>query len=195
MTRRSPLTTSRPSPKTVSQPANVLTNDSDIEGIALSVTQFTVAGVAGSFTAGTTANIAGVGALVINADGSYTFTPILNYNGAVPVATYTATDGGLTSTATLTINVTPVNDALVGVNDSATTLEDTPVSVMCSPTTRMSMDLPRPSRQFIVGGTTFVAGSTASLAGVEHSSSMPMVRTPSPGGQLRRRCALPRLTR
>jgi len=28
----------------------------------------------------------------------------------------------------LTINVTPVNDAPVGVNDSATTLEDTPIS-------------------------------------------------------------------
>jgi len=94
----------------------------------LSVTQFTVAGVAGTFTAGTTANVAGVGALVINADGSYTFTPAADYNGAVPVATYIATDGSLTSTATLTINVTAVNDAPVGVNDSATTPEDTPVS-------------------------------------------------------------------
>jgi len=145
---------------------NVLTNDSDIEGTALSVTQFTVSGVAGTFTAGTTANIAGVGALVVNADGSYTFTPVLNYNGAVPVATYTATDGALTSTATLTINVTPVNDAPVGVNDSATTLEDTPVSgnVLVNDT-----DVDGPSKtvtQFVVGGTTFAAGVSANLAGV-----------------------------
>ena len=45
------------------------------------------------YTAGQTATIAGVGTLTINADGSYTFTPAANYNGAVPVATYTLTDG------------------------------------------------------------------------------------------------------
>src|SRR6185295_16818762 len=134
---------------------NVLSNDSDIEGSTLTVTQFTVAGVAGTFAAGATANIAGVGALVINADGSYSFTPALNYNGAVPVATYTATDGSLTSTATLAINVTAVNDAPVGVNDSATTLEDTPVSgnVLTDDT-----DVDGPSKtvtQFVIGGNTF----------------------------------------
>ena len=33
----------------------------------------------------------------------YTFTPVANYNGAVPVATYTLTDGSSSDTSTLTI--------------------------------------------------------------------------------------------
>src|SRR6185295_7102371 len=92
---------------------NVLTNDTDVDGPSKTVTQFTVAGVAGTFIAGNTANIAGIGTLVINADGSYTFTPAANYNGAAPVATYTLSDGALTSTATLTLGITAVNHAPV----------------------------------------------------------------------------------
>src|SRR5260221_35560 len=78
---------------------NVLTNDTDVDGPSKTVTQFVVGGT--TFAAGTTASLAGVGALVINADGSYTFTPAANYHGAVPVATYTLTDGSLNSTTTL----------------------------------------------------------------------------------------------
>ncbi|MGH8331875.1 MAG: retention module-containing protein, partial [Pseudomonas sp.] len=59
---------------------NVLNNDSDAD-TPLSVTSFTVAGMAGSFTAGQTATIVGVGTLTIGADGNYTFTPDANYNG------------------------------------------------------------------------------------------------------------------
>ena len=90
----------------------VLSNDTDVDGGALSVTQFTVAGVTGTFAAGTTANIPGAGSLTINADGSYIFVPVSNYNGAVPVATYTVSDGntGGTSISTLSLTVTPVND-------------------------------------------------------------------------------------
>ncbi|MGQ0672289.1 MAG: Ig-like domain-containing protein, partial [Hyphomicrobium sp.] len=47
------------------------------------------------------------------ANGSYTFTPAANYNGAVPAATYTVSDGSLTDTGTLTLSVIPVNDAPV----------------------------------------------------------------------------------
>ncbi|MGH6979535.1 MAG: Ig-like domain-containing protein, partial [Brevundimonas sp.] len=92
---------------------NVLTNDTDIDGGALTVTQFEVAGDATIYTAGQTATIADVGTLVINADGSYTFTPDADYNGTAPVATYTVSDGTLTDTATLTLTVTAVNDAPV----------------------------------------------------------------------------------
>ncbi|QDE29861.1 cadherin-like domain-containing protein [Shewanella polaris] len=43
--------------------------------------------------------------------GVYTFTPVANYNGAVPVITYTLTDGsGANDTSTLSLTVTPVND-------------------------------------------------------------------------------------
>ncbi|MDH4554689.1 tandem-95 repeat protein, partial [Pseudomonas sp. BN417] len=89
---------------------NVLSNDSDVDGDSLSVTQFSIGG--STYQAGQAALINGVGSLVINANGSYTFTPVLNYNGAVPTAAYTLSDGSLTDTAELSFgNVAPVNDA------------------------------------------------------------------------------------
>jgi len=71
---------------------NVLTNDtgSGSPAVALTVTTFTVGGV--TYNAGQTATIAGVGTIVVDTDGSYTFTPVANYNGNVPAITYTATD-------------------------------------------------------------------------------------------------------
>jgi hypothetical protein len=88
---------------------NVLTNASDVDGDPLSVTTFTLAGNNTTYTAGQTATIANVGTLLINGNGTYTFTPVLNYDGAVPVATYTVSDGkGGTDTSTLTLGITPV---------------------------------------------------------------------------------------
>ena len=43
------------------------------------------------------------------------------------------------STATVTVDVNPVNDAPVAVNDTATTPEDTPVTVPFWPMTPTSM--------------------------------------------------------
>ena len=52
--------------------------------------------------------------------GKFTYTPAANYNGPDSF-TYKATDGTADSnTATVTITVTPVNDAPVAVNDTAT---------------------------------------------------------------------------
>ncbi|PIX00698.1 MAG: hypothetical protein COZ79_10880, partial [Hydrogenophilales bacterium CG_4_8_14_3_um_filter_62_83] len=99
----------------------------------LSVTGFSIDtngdGTPENFTAGQTATIAGVGTLQINADGSYTFTPATSYNGPVPTATYTVSDGhGGTASATLTLGpVMPVADLTAG-DDSAVTNEDTPLS-------------------------------------------------------------------
>ena len=51
------------------------------------------------------------GALTLNTDGSFTYTPSSNYNGADSF-TYTIQDGnGDSSTATVSLNVTSVNDA------------------------------------------------------------------------------------
>jgi hypothetical protein len=45
------------------------------------------------------------------ANGDYTFTPAPDYNGAVPLVTYTLTDGsGTDDTSTLSITVDPAND-------------------------------------------------------------------------------------
>ncbi|MEL7937552.1 retention module-containing protein [Pseudomonas delhiensis] len=103
---------------------NVLTNDVDIDDI-LSVSSYSVAGFSGSIAAGTSTTIVGVGSLVINADGSYSFTPDANYHGAVPQITYTTNTG---SSSTLDITVNSVNDVPLADNGSKTTLEDTPVS-------------------------------------------------------------------
>uniref|UniRef100_UPI002738428D beta strand repeat-containing protein n=1 Tax=Sedimenticola hydrogenitrophicus TaxID=2967975 RepID=UPI002738428D len=105
---------------------NVLTNDSDPESDALSVTQFTVAGDATVYSAGSAATIAGVGSLLINANGSFTFTPAANYNGPVPTATYTLTDGDLTDSAELSFaDVSPLNDAPTGTDGVISLNEDT----------------------------------------------------------------------
>ena len=76
------------------------------------MTQFDIPGV-GVTAAGSTATIPGIGTLVIQTNGDFTFTPAANYNGPVPTATYTISDGnGGTDTADLSFaNVTPVNDA------------------------------------------------------------------------------------
>jgi len=59
--------------------------------------------------AGVAATITGVGTLIINPDGSYTFTPAPNYDGAVPPVNYQVTDGQDTVTSTLVISITPVD--------------------------------------------------------------------------------------
>ncbi len=65
------------------------------------------------------------GVLVANADGTYRYTPSLNYNGADSF-TYKVNDGLLDSNlATVSLNVTAVNDAPVAADASVTTAEDT----------------------------------------------------------------------
>ncbi|WP_426199774.1 retention module-containing protein, partial [Pseudomonas sp. DC3200b2] len=104
---------------------NVLANDSDADN-ALSVTSYTVAGVTGTFVAGQSVTIAGVGTLVIAANGDYSFTPAANYSGAVPSITYT-TDTGASSTLDLTI--TPVADAPAIEGVAVTGNEDTSIAL------------------------------------------------------------------
>ncbi|MFG5862185.1 retention module-containing protein [Metapseudomonas sp. CR1201] len=145
---------------------NVLTNDSDTDGDALTVTQFTVGG--STYTAGQTATLGGVGTLVINSDGSYTFTPAPNYTGPVPTATYTVTDGTATDTGALTFaDVTPADDASVLTADSNTVAEDTPATgnVLSNDS---DVDNSLSVSSFTIAGVTgsFTAGQTATIAGV-----------------------------
>ena len=61
-----------------------------------------------------TAATAPNGTVVINADGTITYTPDADFNGTDTI-TYTISDGeGGTSTATVTVSVTAGNDAPVG---------------------------------------------------------------------------------
>src|SRR5204863_380897 len=63
-------------------------------------------------------------------DGSFSYMPALNFNGT-DTFTYKASDGQAQSgVATVTITVTPVNDAPVAANDdNYTTPEDTQLTV------------------------------------------------------------------
>ncbi len=93
----------------------VASNDSDPENSPLT---FTVIGVVSN------------GTISMNSNGTYTFTPSLNYNGVVLV-NYQVCDNGLPSycdTGLLTITVNAVNDIPDAINDVATTNEDIPVS-------------------------------------------------------------------
>jgi VCBS repeat-containing protein len=69
------------------------------------------------------------GTLALNADGSFSYTPDANYNG-LDSFTYKANDGEADSNvATVSLTVTPVNDAPVAVDDSYITNEDTTLTV------------------------------------------------------------------
>ena len=164
-------TATEDNPVSASAAAGLLANDTDVEGSPLSLTQFTIAGDPTIYAAGATATLAGVGTLTVNANGSYTFTPAVNYTGAVPVITYTVSDGNLADTGTLTIGITAVNDAPVAVDDTATVTEDTVLAVSAA-AGLLANDTdvegsPLSITQFTVAGdpTVRTAGATATLAG------------------------------
>ncbi len=92
---------------------DVLANDSDVDGNALTINAITQP-VTGTVT------------LISD---TLRYTPTLNFNGVVTFS-YTVGDGnGGSDDATVTVTVLPVNDAPVALDDSAVTLEDTPVSI------------------------------------------------------------------
>ena len=93
---------------------DVLADDSDIDGDALSVT---------SATQGAD------GSVLVNADNTITYTPDADFNGGDSF-TYTIDDGnGGGDTATVTISVVAINDDPVARDDSALTNEDRAVTI------------------------------------------------------------------
>ncbi|WP_166041349.1 Ig-like domain-containing protein [Sphingosinicella sp. YJ22] len=101
---------------------NVLTNDTDVDGEALTVAN------PGTY-------VGTYGTLVLAADGSYTYTPdqaaaqgLDTGETAQDVFAYTASDGTATDGATLTINLSGLNDPPVANDDTDATDENTPVS-------------------------------------------------------------------
>ena len=86
---------------------DLLANDTDPDGDALTVTNASVP--------------ADQGTLVDNGDGTVTFTPALNFTGEATI-TYTITDpDGEEDTANHTITVTPEDDAPIAADDVADT--------------------------------------------------------------------------
>ncbi|MGI2132616.1 Ig-like domain-containing protein [Shewanella baltica] len=130
---------------------NVLDNDGNKN---TSVTHFTVANNAAQHAAGSKITLA-EGELTLNADGSYTFKPAADWNGQVPVVTYTTNTG---ATNTLTIKVTPVDDPTVTQADSKTISEDALANgnVLENDT---DVDSTLSITSFQVNGTTYNAGN------------------------------------
>jgi len=92
----------------------VLANDSDPDNTDLSVTLQT--------------DVTN-GSLTLSSNGSFTYTPNLNFNGE-DFFTYTVSDGTNTSrVAKVNITVNPINDSPVALNNAYSTNEDTPLSI------------------------------------------------------------------
>ncbi len=133
---------------------NVRTNDSDPDGDALTVNTTPVAGPAN-------------GTLVLNSNGTFTYTSAANFTGT-DTFTYQVTDAdGATSTATVTLYVNPVNDSpLNTVPGNQSTAEDTPLvfkSTNGNAITVTDVDSPVVETTLSVAHGTFTLGS---LAGV-----------------------------
>jgi uncharacterized delta-60 repeat protein len=97
---------------TVLNATTVLINDVDAEGDTLTISTTAIDDVNN-------------GSLTINADGSFTYTPNANFNGADSF-TYEVDDGkGDTDQAVVSITVDPLNDLPIAVADNYSTDEDT----------------------------------------------------------------------
>lgn len=92
---------------------NVLTNDTNTDGGALTATKLTDPAH---------------GTVTVGSNGAFTYTPGANFNGSDSF-TYRATDGITSDDATVSITVSAVNDAPVPATTGATTNEDTTVNV------------------------------------------------------------------
>jgi len=116
---------------------DVLANDFDKEGGDLSVLIMSTPSSGG---------------VSVEADNKVTYTPAPDFNGTDSF-TYQASDGDkVSNVATVTVTVTPVNDAPVAVDDIVTTDEDTPVEIAGS---------------FLTSNDTDVDGDVLWIAGVD----------------------------
>ncbi|HEX7181652.1 MAG TPA: Ig-like domain-containing protein [Thermoanaerobaculia bacterium] len=95
---------------------DVLANDSDPDGDALTVVSYMLGGGA-------------QGTLTLNPDKTLTYTPALNYNGNLGYIMYQASDGSAQIGGVVSLSITPVNDPPAAQDDSATATEDIPVWV------------------------------------------------------------------
>ncbi|WP_373018656.1 retention module-containing protein, partial [Thiomicrorhabdus sp.] len=119
----------------------VLANDTDLDGDTLSVQSVTQPEN---------------GSVVINADGTVTYTPVANYNGTDSF-TYVMVDGnGGSDTAVVNLTINPANDVPVAVDDQFTLDEDAVLN-----DTLVGNDTPSPD-----GGNVWELASVASHGSV-----------------------------
>ena len=126
--------------------ADLLLNDVDIDGDDLTITE--VDGESSSV--GKATNGSDGGSFTIRANGSWEFNPGTDFDDLKAGVTrttsveYTASDGSLTDTATLTVTVTGTNDGLTANDDAGTTTENTELTVADGATGTTSGTTPGP---------------------------------------------------
>jgi hypothetical protein len=129
----------------------VLPNDSDVDGDDITVD--TASSPDGS--------------VMINSDGTINFTPESDFTGTTTI-TYTVTDGvGGTDSATVTVNVTPVNDPPVAEDDTVTISEDAILTID-----------PRDNDSDVDGDDLTITSATAPDGSVEINSDGTITFTP-----------------
>ncbi|WP_436322591.1 Ig-like domain-containing protein [Vibrio cidicii] len=103
----------------VTSTLDVLSNDSDIEDGSFTASSITLQDL------GQGKGVYSFATVSVNADGTLNIVPAANVNGQHSF-TYTLTDSGqaVSASATVTLNITPVNDAPVAVDNSAQLLEE-----------------------------------------------------------------------
>src|SRR5690606_6072699 len=114
--------------------------------------------------------ITGIGDFELSANGDYKFIPIADYHGPVPVITYFTNTG---ASSTLTLTVTPVNDAPVAVDDKFAIGADVQLVIDVNDLLANDTDIDGDSLQVVsvsnnTNGTVVLSGSTITF-------------TPSPG--------------
>ncbi|MFO1330649.1 MAG: cadherin-like domain-containing protein, partial [Rubrivivax sp.] len=126
--------------------AQLLGNDTDVDGDTLHIV---------SVSAG--AN----GSVVLNADGSVSFTPAANFSGSAGFS-YVAGDAASSSAATdVVVQVAAVNDAPVAVADSVAATEDTVLVIPAAQLLGNDSDVE--SDALSIGAVTAIAGGSVAL--------------------------------
>jgi len=135
-------TTNEDAPLTVPAAVGLIGNASDGNGDALQVTQLLPVGTVH-------------GVINWQADGAFTYTPAADYSGT-ETFTYTVSDGRSTVSATLVLQVQPINDGPVGVADSYTVAQHQTLTVLAAAgvlANDTDVDGPALSAQLLLGPT------------------------------------------
>lgn len=163
---------------------NVLSNDTTLTGslYVKNYTIYTMSAPSGvTYTAGASSTSNPYGTFIMRSNGTWELTPRLNQAGALPSITYTVSNGVADATGTLSIYLTPVNDAPIVGNDILTVLPDaaTVVSVLGN-------DYDVEGNQFSItkiNNTNISTGQTVSItnATVTLNSNQTLTVTPTQG--------------
>ena len=132
------------------------------------ISGFSIAGEAGPFALGTTYTVSGKGSVSISSDGSYTFSPVANYNGSFPEITYSVTDGiGPNDESKLLLSVAPVDDSFTDASETLTVAEDSGATTGNLLTGTSSVDGAVAIASFSIAGESgsFVLGNAYAISG------------------------------